>query len=108
VAGERAFLSEGSNVLRIFDVSDPSGPIELPPFDARGVVRDVAVKDGVAYLGLGQDSFGETPGAEADHVTVMGLAVEDVTPIPEPTGAQLIAAAMATLTWLRWRRRGRS
>jgi hypothetical protein len=107
VAGQRAFLSEGSATLRIYDVSDPSDPLELAPFDARGDARDVAVKDGVAYLGLGEDSFSETPGAEAVHVTVMGLEVEDVSPIPEPGGAQLAAAVLATLTWLRWRRRGR-
>jgi hypothetical protein len=104
VAGERAFLSEGSATLRIYDVSEPSDPLELAPFDARGDTRDIAVKEGVVYLGFGEGSFGETPGVEAVYVTVLGLQPEDISPIPEPTGAQLAAAGLATLAWLRWRR----
>jgi hypothetical protein len=103
VAGQRAFLSESASDLRIYDVSDPFDPLELAPFVARGLIRDVVVREGVAYMGFDEDSFGETPGVEAAHVTTMGLELEDVLPVPEPTGTQLMVAVLATLTWLRSR-----
>jgi hypothetical protein len=107
VAGDLAFLAEDFPELRIYDVSDPSDPIELEPFEVRGHVWDVAVKDAVAYVGFGEDPFGATPGVEAVHVTTMGLRPEDVDAAPEPASAQLVAAALGTLVWLRSRRRMR-
>ncbi len=107
VAGTRAFLAEDSPELRIFDVSDPSDPLELDPFESRGHVWDVAVRDAVAYVGYGEDAFGATPGVDAVHVTTMGLQPADVGPVPEPTMAQLVTAALGTLLWLQARGRRR-
>jgi hypothetical protein len=105
VAGTVAFLGEDSPELRMFDVSDPTDPRELDPYPSLGHVWDIVVKDAVAYLALGEDPFGATPGVEAVHVTLMGLAPEDVAPIPEPSSGPLAVTALATVLWLRSRRR---
>ncbi len=107
VAGQRAFLAEDNPELRIYDISDPADPIELEPFPARGHVWDIAVDGPVAFLAFGEDPFGETPGAEAVHVTLMGLQPEDVGAVPEPTRAALVIASLTTLAWLRARTRRR-
>ena len=106
VAGTRLFLGEDDPVLRIFDVTDPADPIELPPFLARGHVWDIVVEDAVAYLALGEDPFGATPGVQAVYVTRMGLLPEDVGAVPEPSAVYLVAAALGTVLWLRSRGRG--
>jgi hypothetical protein len=53
IQGDFAYVAAGVNGLRVFDISDPTTPIEVGVYDAWGDTWDVAVKDNYIYAIFG-------------------------------------------------------
>ena len=54
VAGSSAYINEGSTFIEL-DVSNPSSPIEVGRVRVPGVVLDIQLGNGVAYLSCGRN-----------------------------------------------------
>jgi hypothetical protein len=50
VAGDYAYLANGSGGLRVIDVSDPSAPVEVGFLETTGVFWGIAVSGSYAYV----------------------------------------------------------
>jgi hypothetical protein len=115
VAGTIAFIADGLDFLRIFDVSnpdvfltsDPADPIEKPLFQTLGYAWDVEVEDEIAYVAVGIDPFGARTGKlQIVHVSDMGIPLNATSmPIPEPGRDVMLAFGVAMLSALAWRSR---
>lgn len=57
VSGSYAYVADGSQGLRIIDISDPENPVETGYLDTSGFVSGVAINGGNAYVADGSEGL---------------------------------------------------
>jgi hypothetical protein len=58
VAGDRLYLTAGSDGLRVFDISRPAQPAEIGVYQlSLGFAEDVVVGNDAIYLSYGSDGL---------------------------------------------------
>ena len=109
VMGGLAMVADGDTELRLFDVSDPEEPFELPSFPTDGYAWDVEFTNDGGNL-VGYVSFGDfdgpanmprTGGIQVVHGSALPVEALMLM-IPEPSPLALGVAVIMTLGLMRW------